>query len=316
MRATWRLAAVGAAWVCGLVAGADGAEPARRALVIGIDGCRPDALEAAQTPHLDALAVYGTYFDGTDIRQPTRTDAANTISGPGWSNLLTGVWPDKHNVLDNKFTAPNYDRYPHFFERLKAARPEARTASFSTWPPIARIITRGADDVRNFPDVDPDDLDGYTQGDGEAAAACIENLKGEAADSIVLYLGQVDECGHKHGFHPKVPEYIAAIEQVDRHIGDVLAAVREREASGNERWLVVVCTDHGGSGTDHGNGHDNPEIRRTFLIVSGAGALQGRSEEPTWQVDVVPTVLTYLGVELRPEWELDGRPVGLQPAGP
>ena len=84
-------------------------------LIIGIDGCRPDALAAAETPHLDALIKNGTYFEGTDIVSPDRKNPANTVSGPGWSNLLCGIWPDKHGVLDNKFTEPKYDQFPHFF---------------------------------------------------------------------------------------------------------------------------------------------------------------------------------------------------------
>lgn len=288
------------------------ADPSHRVLVIGIDGCRPDALEIAETPNIDALAANGTWFEGTDIRQPVRKDDANTVSGPGWSNLLTGVWPDKHGIIDNKFKTPHYDRYPHFFARIKEVRPAAFTASYSSWPPIARIITQQADEALNFPSKDPDDLAGYVQGDVEATAAAIQCLKSRDPECVVLYLGQVDETGHKFGFHPKVPEYITAMERVDSHIGDVLVAVRERSETKNEDWLTIVCTDHGGAGTDHGGGHDNPEIRRTFLIVSGQSAEKGRSTLQTYQVDVVPTVLKHLGITPMAEWELDGQAVGLK----
>jgi predicted AlkP superfamily pyrophosphatase or phosphodiesterase len=287
-------------------------EPTHRVLIIGIDGCRPDALEAAETPHIDSLAANGTWFEGTDIRQPVRKDDANTVSGPGWSNLLTGVWPDKHGIIDNKFKTPNYDRYPHVFARIKEARPKGYTASYSSWPPIARTITRGADEAVNFPAKDPEDLAGYVQGDVEASAAAIQCLKARDPDCLVLYLGQVDETGHKFGFHPNVAEYIASMERVDTHIGDVMAAVRNRTNAKHEDWLTIVCTDHGGSGTDHGDGHNNPEIRRTFLIVSGRSAMKGRSQTQTWQVDVAPTALKHLGIEPNPEWELDGRAVGLK----
>jgi predicted AlkP superfamily pyrophosphatase or phosphodiesterase len=283
-----------------------------RVLVIGIDGCRPDALQAANTPNLDALVEQGIWFDGTDIRQPDRQDGANTVSGPGWSNLLTGVWPDKHGIIDNKFTEPHYDAFPHFFQRIKEVRPNAVTASFSSWPPIARIITRSADVARNFPATDPEDLDGYLAGDAEASAACIDYLQTKDPTCVVLYLGQVDESGHKYGFHPSVPEYIRALETVDGYIGDVQKALRKRAAEKDENWLTIVCTDHGGAGTDHGNGHDNPEIRRTFLIVSGDSTQRGRSDKPTWQVDVVPTALKHLGIEPKTEWKLDGHAVGLK----
>ena len=283
-----------------------------RVLILGIDGCRPDALAVARTPHLDALAADGLLFEGTDIREPDAQDKADTISGPGWSNLFTGVWPDKHNVLNNEFSEPHYDRYPHFFKRLKEVRPQAFTASFSDWKPIAEKIVTAADINRNFPEQGKS----YEEGDAEAAAACVKLMKPQSPDATCLYLGQVDETGHRHGFHPTVPEYVQAIEQVDRHIGEVVAAIRGRTQYAQENWLVLVCTDHGGLGTGHGGGHEEPEIRRTFLIVSGPSALRGRSDDPTWQVDVVATTLHHLGVTPRPEWELDGKAVGLKSAQP
>lgn len=286
------------------------AEPTKRVLIVGIDGCRPDALAAAQTPHLDALIAEGAWFEGTDIREPNGTDAADTISGPGWSNILTGVWPDKHGVLDNKFTAPHYDRYPHVFVRLKEMKPQAVTASFTTWTPLAETVTKGADQLADF--TPPSDDKDYPRADAEATAACVAYLADHSPDLLVYYQGQVDVAGHKKGFHPNVPEYITAIERVDVHIGEVLAAIRVRKEFALEDWLTIVCTDHGGLGTNHNDGHAEPQIRSTFLIVSGPSAKGGRFREPTYQVDVVATALAHLGVTPREEWGLDGRAVGIE----
>ncbi|HVJ68242.1 MAG TPA: alkaline phosphatase family protein [Caulifigura sp.] len=289
------------------------AADSRHVLVIGIDGCRPDALAAADTPNLDVLIANGTYFEGTDIVSPDRKNPANTVSGPGWSNLLCGVWPDKHGVVDNKFTEPKYDQFPHFFRRLKEVQPAAKTASFSNWKPIHDHITRGGDLVLDFsPPADVKGPAGYETGDVTSTAACVELLGKENPTAIVLYLGQVDENGHAHGFHPSVPQYRGAIEKVDGHIGQAMKAIAARPNAKSENWLVIVCTDHGGTGTDHGGGHKNWDIRRTFLIVSGKDAKKGRIETPTYQVDVVPTALKHLGVEPKPEWGLDGKPVGLE----
>ncbi len=75
----------------------------------------------------------------------------------------------------------------------------------------------------------------------------------------------------------------------------------------------LVATDHGGQGVDHGRGHALPEVNTVFMIVSGADAARGKISGPTNQVDVVATALTHLGVPLKPEWKLDGQPVGLKP---
>ncbi len=279
-----------------------------RVLVIGIDGCRPDALQRARTPNLDALSKAGIYFSGTDIRKPEATDKADTISGPGWSNLLTGVWPDKHNVMKNEFNDPHYEQFPHVFKRLKQSRPDAVTASFSTWEPIESKIVTDADVSRSF-HKDPPDYEGC---DREAVSACVAFLKTKDPDLVFLYQGAVDPAGHTHGFHPTVPEYISAIEAVDKNLGDVVSAIRGRPDFGDEDWLIIVCTDHGGRGTGHGGGHTDPDIRTTFLIVSGDNAEKGTSDAPTWQVDVVATALAHLNIAIPEEWGLDGRAVGLK----
>ncbi len=283
--------------------------PRQKVLFIGIDGCRLDALHEAQTPHIDRLMEQGILFEGTDILSPTRTDQANTVSGPGWSNLLTGVWPNKHRVSDNKFVTPNYHRYPHFFVRAKEAQPKLQTASFSDWGPIAKTILAGADVTVDRP---ADGADEYRTHDAELAGECTKHLQTADPDLVFVYFGQVDEHGHKYGFHPTVKQYVESIERVDGLIGQVIAAIKARPTQAREDWLVLIGTDHGGAGTDHGDGHENPDIRRTFLIASGPSTERGVSKIQTYQVDHVATALTHLGIAIDPTWELDGQPRGLQ----
>ncbi|HEY1068072.1 MAG TPA: alkaline phosphatase family protein, partial [Pirellulales bacterium] len=180
----------------------------KHVLVIGIDGCRPDALEAAKTPNLDALAEAGARAIHTDILAPRETPG-DTVSGPGWSNLLTGVWPDKHGAVDNGFKGTHYDEFPHFFARIKEARPDAVTVSFSTWKPIEAKILSAADEHADF------ESKGYGPGDQAVKEAAVEMLGKTTPTAAVIYFGQVDHAGHSHGFHPTVPEYLAAIETVD-----------------------------------------------------------------------------------------------------
>ena len=282
-------------------------EPAKKVLVIGIDGCRFDALKKANAPHLDALMAAGAVAQPTRIF-PARYREADTISGPGWSNVLCGVWADKHRVMDNEFTAPNYEEFPHFFTRLKAAQPEAVTASFSDWGPIATKILRDADVAF---DAEREDHN-YQLGDEAIVAKASEYLGEADPTATVVYFGQVDGAGHADGFHPSAPTYVEAIERVDGHIGKLLDAIEARLTRDDEEWLVLVTTDHGGSGTGHSDGHDNPEVACSWMVVSGDGAKRGVISGERGQVDLVPTALAYLGVELDPAWKLDGEAVGLK----
>jgi predicted AlkP superfamily pyrophosphatase or phosphodiesterase len=279
----------------------------RKVLYIGIDGCRFDAIEAAQTPHLDRLRSEGCYDPDCQILGE-RYQKNDTISGPGWSSILTGVWADKHGVHNNTFLGKKYQHFPHFFARLKEARPDAVTVSAVTWVPIQDHIVSAADQALKF---DPPEGD-YVPADAEAAATVSQILSNENPTVVFFYIGQVDETGHKHGFHPSVREYVASIEQADKHVGEVLEALRARPTYDDEDWLVVVTSDHGGKGTGHSGGHQVPEIRNSFLIVSGPAAQSGRLEEETYLVDAPATVLKYLGADLQEEWKLDGRPVGLK----
>jgi predicted AlkP superfamily pyrophosphatase or phosphodiesterase len=272
-----------------------GQKRAKKVLILGIDGCRPDALKAARTPNLAALIREGAF----SARAQTG-DA--TISGPGWSSMLTGVWRDKHGVRDNRFEGSNFKEYPHFFRRLKQARPGSVTVSIVHWAPINERIVVDADVSKKY------------RREAQVAAEAVRVLGAMDPDAVFLHFDEVDGAGHKYGFHPKVPQYLAAIEKTDEHIGAVLRAVRARKTYAAEDWLILASTDHGGSGKGHGK--NTPEHRTIFLLVSGPSAARGEIEPAPGVVDVAATALAHLGVPLDPAWKLDGRAVGLRAPRP
>lgn len=268
----------------------------KKVLILGIDGCRPDAIKAANAPNLHKLAADGVFLDQTQT-------GSDTVSGPGWSSMLTGVWADKHGVHDNSFKGANYDKYPHFFHRLREARPEAYCASIVHWQPIRFMIVRNDANLSRSP------------GKDDRVEADARQLLAEKDPTVLfLHFDDVDSAGHAKGFHPTAPEYIAAIEKVDGHIGGVLDALRERKTYADEDWLILVSTDHGGKGTGHSGGADVPEIRTIFIIASGAAVDKNWQGGPTGVVDVAATALAHLGVAPKPEWDFDGRPVALKSA--
>ena len=122
----------------------------KHVLIIGMDGTRPDALLKAKTPTFDKLIKEGAFTDDANILGE-RYQKNDTISGPGWSSILTGVWADKHGVHDNSFKGKNYELFPHFFKRLKRQRPDAKTVSLVSWAPIHENILSEADIAQVFP---------------------------------------------------------------------------------------------------------------------------------------------------------------------
>lgn len=84
----------------------------KKVLIIGIDGCLPEAIKVAKTPSLDKLMDNGTFsLDALNIK--------TTMSGPAWSSIFTGVWEEKHGVTNNSFEGSNFSAYPHFFKYIK-----------------------------------------------------------------------------------------------------------------------------------------------------------------------------------------------------
>ena len=228
-----------------------------KVLFIGIDGCRGDALLQASTPNLQGLMDNGTWtIDGLNIPP--------TWSGTGWSSMLTGVWPAKHNVTNNSFTDPNFINYPHFFNHIENSNSALQTESIVHWGPINSEI------------LDLADYEEIVGTDEEVKIAGIDRLLNNDPDVLFLHFDDVDHAGHNNGFSPAVQPYLEAIETVDQQIGEVLTALVNRPTYASENWLVLVSTDHGGSPSGHGG--YSLEEQKVFLIVGGGTALAGVQE--------------------------------------
>ena len=279
--------------------------PRRKVLVIGIDGLRPTALERAMTqglaPHLAQLAADGTYcWNGatSDL----------TFSGPGWTDLLAGVHRDRHlvetnSVSGNKFSNSNQHAFPDFLALCKSLDPTIRTARWTTWSPLSVTRTPGGTDYNFFREYAQD-------GDRLVTEDAVRFFREDNADVSFFYLGDVDIQGHASGFHPRISSYLAEIASTDQLLGDVLDSIRARPGyrDGSEEWLFIVGTDHGGN-LGRGHSGNRPWDRRTFLIVSGADAVQQELGYGGHGVDVVPTVLQFLQLDKPPH--LAGRAIGL-----
>lgn len=279
----------------------------KKVLFVGIDGCRPDAIESSQAKHLKRLIENGTYSDRCDVLGE-RKSKADTASGPGWATILTGVWADKHEVVDNNIKTHNLKNWPHLFARVREMRPKAACTAFVTWAQIHNPILGMADGVTLVVD---GDKKGYKDGDKLTADAAVKHLNESDPDLLLIYFGHPDSAGHGYGFHPRSPKYTNAIEEADEHLGRVLEAIRRRKTYSREDWLVIVTTDHGGKGRGHFPGVNEPEIRTGFLIVSGPSARREKLKQKTFTVDGVPTALAHLGITVKSEWRLDGRVIGL-----
>ena len=225
----------------------------RKVLIIGIDGCRSDALVAANTPNIDDLISQGIY-------SPDALNEDITISGPGWSAILCGIWSDKHLVTGNDFSVNDYDNFPPFFKYVNDFDDNLHTVSICQWGPINNFIIQDHADFK---------LNVETGLEVANQAAAYFNVNDP--DVMFLHFDDVDHAGHAYEFSPSISEYLLAIESVDTHIGTVISAIEQRPTFVNEDWLILVTTDHGGIGTFHGG--TSIEEENVFVIASGTNVM-------------------------------------------
>jgi hypothetical protein len=233
-----------------------------------------------------------------------------TISAVGYNSLLTGTWVNKHNVWDNDIKAPNY-HYATIFRLFKEQYPQKKAAVFSSWEDNrTKLVGEGLAATGGLK------LDAYYDGleldtvhfphdrarnfmhriDDSVVAHAATAIQQEAPDLSWVYLEYTDDMGHMHG---DSPEFYAAVEVMDKQMGQLWAAMQYREQHFKEKWTIFITTDHGRSEKD-GKGHGGQSDRqRNTWIVSNARNLNSyfKTGNPGI-VDIMPAIANTLGVTI------------------
>jgi predicted AlkP superfamily pyrophosphatase or phosphodiesterase len=260
----------------------------RKILLVGIDGLRiDDALIGDAAPNLRALAERGRLHP-VEMEVPT-------ISGPGWSSILTGAPHAVHGVFDNTFVGHHLDRTVDFLSRAARADPARSTFAAAGWPPLldprgpAPVIATRHDDQRAGRHrlvIRDGETYGYREADGDVAAFARLAIRSAGPDASFVYLGEVDEAGHLYG--GVSPEYRRAVVRVDGLLGGILAEVDRRAQDHDEDWLVGVTTDHGHL-DEGGHGGSDPVLTRSFLALRQYGFPPDRPARHAQPEDHSPT---------------------------
>ncbi|MBT8397338.1 MAG: hypothetical protein HKO65_08595 [Gemmatimonadetes bacterium] len=279
------------------------AAPTPKVLLVGWDGVRPDVLREVPTPVFDSLAATGTFSETAEAARPT-------VSGPCWSSILTGVWPEKHGVLSNNFTSNNYSTYPDLLTRIESVRPELNTFAVADWLPLVAensggpLIGDGIDRKIVLNGYDH----GWLEADSISVDYAVEELRTGDPDILFVYVGSPDEISHNIGGIGT--EYRDAIATADSQLGRLVEAIHRRPTFPEEDWLILVTTDHGRT-VEGGHGGESPEETTVFYVASGPSADVGTPDESPGAVDLVTTAFAHLEVAIDPGWGLDGTVVGL-----
>lgn len=221
-------------------------------ILISIDGFRADYLDRGETPVLSRLAAGGVHA----VMRPSFPSK----TFPNHWALVTGRVPDHNGIVGNKmhdparpdetFTMASDD--PFWWNEAPPIWHDAEKAGLRTgtvfWPG-SNVAWGGAmQDKKPVGGTRPEDWMQFNQAvTGEQRVnTVLDWMRRPAAirpHFVTLYFDTVDTAGHAHG--PDAPETNAAIADVDRAIGMLVAGL----AAQGQRANLVIVADHGMAAT-------------------------------------------------------------------
>ena len=253
-------------------------------VLISVDGLRPDALDRADTPVLDGLRRRGAYSAQAQAVLPSVTLINH-------ASMLSGMGPEKHGITWNTLEAElGLVNGPTLFS--EASQAGLSTAMVVGKPKLEHLVLPGSVDTYIYA--------GFL--DVQVVDQALAVIEAGLPDILFIHLPDVDSAGHATGWMS--PGQLLAIGLTDRLIGQVVAGL---EAGGYaERTLLIVTSDHGGTGKAHGSAA--PEDTTVPWLAVGPGVPAGHSlEQEIVTYDTAATILYALNLPLPPRW--DGRPV-------
>jgi arylsulfatase A-like enzyme len=263
-------------------------------IVIGIDGLSVDGVVKAKDPELHKLMEHSAWTLEARGVMPT-------LSSPNWESMITGAGPEQHGITSNgvmgqhmaKFEPVCKDpegQFPTMFEVLRTQQPTARIAIFHDWAGFSDLVEKDVPDVMQ-----------HEHGHERTTAAAMEYWKANHPTLLFVHLDNVDHTGHDEGWGTAA--YYRAVADADRHIGQFVDMVRE---SGIEdRTYIMVTSDHGGKGRNHGKS-SLVEIQIPW-VIEGPDIVPGRLTSPVYIYDTAATIAWIFGLNAPDCWI--GRPM-------
>jgi len=211
-------------------------------ILVSIDGFSPDYLGKGQTPVLDGLVAGGAFG--------SMRPSFPSVTFPNHYTLVTGLHPDHHGVVGNRFTDAQLGAFTMaskesgFWDQGEPIWVTAEKAGVRTgtmfWPG-SEVEIHG---------VRPSQWAPFDQ--GMPADARVDRLLSwldlpvdQRPKLETLYFDIVDTAGHRNG--PDAPETLAAAASVDASMARLIEGLKARGLY--DRTMLVVVSDHGMAAT-------------------------------------------------------------------
>ena len=242
----------------------------KKAIIIGYDGCRADVLVAMRD---EKSAISSMLHDGASINlsycgginYPTE-NTQDTSTAPGWCSILTGVWADKHGVTANDITKSM--EYKTLLTSLVEDETIDSSMFITKWK--GHFDRKNATYLEEKSYCEENNLNvsfnRCKDDDASHEYTLNEVQKSDCADFIFVIYEPTDSVGHNYGFTINNPKYRIAFQTADQYGLETIDAIKSRETYETEDWLIIIASDHGGIGTDHGG--DSIQERMTFIVAN------------------------------------------------
>ncbi|XP_054848894.1 ectonucleotide pyrophosphatase/phosphodiesterase family member 7-like [Eublepharis macularius] len=215
-------------------------------LLISFDGFRWNYDQDVNTPNMDTLAKEG-------VKAKYITPPFVTMTSPSHFTTITGRWIEDHGVIHNMmFNTETLRKYSHKATQNKtewwdnqvlplwitAQNQGKKTASFH-YPGgganySGQAVNRSLVEAFDHPDSNETEW-------RENIDIVMNWFTKEDFDFVTLYYGEPDNIGHKFG--PETENRKAIIQQIDRTIGYLRAAIEKYGLSNTLN--VIITSDHG-----------------------------------------------------------------------
>ena len=259
-------------------------------LLVTLDTTRADRVgiesDLVDTPHLEALATRGVYFEQAYSVTPTTL--------PSHTSMLTGLYPADHRVRENGRVI---DKKLELLPALLKGR-GYDTAAFVSGFPLASQFGL----FRGFGHYDDAFVsDAAERSASETTDLAVAWLEGKASPLFmwVHYFDPHEPYQPPEPFRSQYANepYLGEIAYMDQELGRLVTAFDEQFQG--QPWKIIVVGDHGEGLGDHGEAlHGNLLYQGTMrvpLIVAGSGIVAGTSNRAVSVRQVFDTVLDWSG---------------------
>ena len=242
----------------------------KKAIIIGYDGCRADVLtemvdgkSAVDTLLDDGASINLAYCGGVNYPAPNTQD---TSTAPGWCSILTGVWASEHGITANGITKSL--EYKTLLTTLVEENKIDSSSFITKWKGHFDRKNATYNEEKDYCEENNLNVSFNRLKNDEASHEYTLNevSKKDCADFIFVIYEPTDSTGHNYGFTINNPRYKEAFNTADQYGFETINAIKQRATYDTEDWLIIITSDHGGIGTDHGGA--SIQERMTFIVAN------------------------------------------------